>query len=111
VTCEEALAQRHQLSSNVTSLPRNMTGSAYGALLNGTGALELLRDCTPGTWRRADLCVAVEGVTAVGVTVRTTPADDSVERCMSGAIAALTFSHQDNLQVLRTSVTVTPKRR
>jgi hypothetical protein len=87
-----------------------MTGSAYGALLDGDTALELLRACTPNTWRRADVCVAVEGIEAIGVTVRTTPTDDSVERCMSNAIAGLTFSYQAELQLFRTSVTVTPKR-
>lgn len=109
-TCEDALA-RHSYASSSASLPRNMTGSAYGALLDGKTAQDLLRDCTPDAWVRADLCVAVSGVRAVGATVRTAPSNAAVERCMAGAVARLTFSYQRDLQLFRTTVTVTPNRR
>lgn len=110
-SCERAAeTYKDDLSEGSTALPRDMTGSAYGALSDGPATQRLLTQCAARGWRHADICVAVRGFRAVGVTVHTDPPDGAVERCVTDTLAALTFSHQPVLKLIRSEIALLPKR-
>jgi hypothetical protein len=110
-SCEQAAdTYRDDLSEGTTALPRDMTGSGYGALLDGPATQRLLTRCAARGWRHVELCVAVRGFRAVGITVQTDPNDASVERCIARTIADLSFSHQPVLRVIRTEMSLLPER-
>jgi hypothetical protein len=111
-TCEQAAdTYKDDLSEGTSALPRDMTGSAYGALLDGPATAQLLNRCAAHSWRHVDLCVAVRGFRAVGVTAETDPEDGSVERCVARTLAGLSFSHQPVLRVIRTEISLPPEHR
>ncbi|MBN1611648.1 MAG: hypothetical protein JW940_33745 [Polyangiaceae bacterium] len=110
-SCEQAAeTYKDDLTEGSTALPRDMTGSAYGALLDGPATQLLLTNCAARHWRHADICVAVRGFRAVGVSVQTDPRDGSVERCIAATIAGLSFSHQPVLRLIRSEISLLPKR-
>jgi hypothetical protein len=110
-SCEEAArTYKDDLTEGSTALPRDMTGSAYGALLDGPATQLLLTSCAARRWRHVDVCVAVRGFRAVGATVETDPQDGAVERCIANTIAGLSFSHQPVLKLIRSELSLLPKR-
>ena len=112
MSCEEAAEKYNSdLIFGSSSLPRDMTGSAYGALLQGTQTFSRLQRCATGKPRLVNLCVAIRGFRAVGVTATASPDDRTTEQCLVRAISELRFSHQPTLQLLRTNLTLWPNRR
>jgi hypothetical protein len=110
-SCEQAAeTYKDDLSEGSTALPRDMTGSAYGALLDGPATQLLLTRCAARRWRHVNVCVAVRGFHAVGLSVKTDPQDGSVERCVANTIAGLSFSHQPVLKIIRSEFSLLPER-
>jgi hypothetical protein len=110
-SCEEAAqTYRDDLTEGSTALPRDMTESAYGALLDGPATQLLLTSCAARHWRHVDVCVAVRGFRAVGLSVQTDPEDGAVERCIAHTIAGLSFSHQPVLKIIRSELGLMPER-
>jgi hypothetical protein len=110
-SCEQAAEMyKDDFYEGSAALPRDMTGSAYGALLDGPATQLLLTRCAARRWRHVDVCVAVRGFRAVGVSVQTDPQDGSVERCVAATIAGLTFSHQPVLKVIRSEISLRARR-
>jgi hypothetical protein len=110
-SCEQAAEMyKDDFSEGTTALPRDMTGSAYGALLDGPATQLLLTRCAARRWRHVNVCVAVRGFRAVGVSVETDPQDGSVERCVAATVAGLSFSHQPVLKVIRSEISLLPRR-
>ena len=112
LSCDEATQQySSDLVAGSSTLPRDMTGSAYGALLEGPSKLSRLQRCATGRAQRVELCVAIRGLRAIGVTASTASDDRATERCLARAIGELRFSYQPTLQLIRTRITLWPSRR
>ncbi len=105
--CEEALEHYHGAASRSDwSLPRDMTETDYSTLLDGPKSRATLHHCRDGKAFRLDLCVAVLGIKAVGVSVRTEPEDAKAARCIRNVVAGLRFPHQSRPQLFRTRISL-----
>ena len=112
MSCDEAAQEfGSDIVAGSSTLPRDMTGSAYGALLEGPSTLNRLQRCATGRAQRVELCVAIRGFRAIGVTASTASDDRATERCLARAIGELRFSYQPTLQLIRTRITLWPSRR
>ena len=100
--CQTALNDSHgELEHSDWNLPRDMTQTDYGALLDGPTARQSLKHCTHGKSMRVDLCVAVRGIRAVGASVTTEPDSGDVRACINRTIAEFRFPHQPRIQLFR----------
>ncbi len=105
--CEEARAAiSAELTQSDWALPRDMTDTNYGALMDGPGARAALKHCASNRSYRVELCVMVLGVKAVGVSADAEPENAAVSACINRAIATMRFPHQPTPQLLRSRITL-----
>lgn len=101
-SCESAQAnyvEQYGLA-NGKEIPPDLTAGAYGAVLNrGT----YLNRCGVPPNMSVSICAAVQNGRAVGVTVRTKPANGGIARCVSGFVRSMAFPAHPRLDVSRTS--------
>lgn len=62
-----------------------------------------LSDCEVPEKTRVDVCAAITGGKAVGVTVATSPGDPGKEKCVAGKVREIPFPSHPRLRVVRTS--------
>lgn len=100
-TCESAASsyvEEYDLKKKGAP-PPDLTANDFGAILNeGT----YLSPCDVPPQMALDLCVAVQGGRAVGVTVKTTPADETIEACVATQLRALEFPSAPRMDVAKT---------
>ena len=100
-SCEAALAAYSEpIVVGGPAGPPDLSAGAYASVLNrGT----YLQDCGAPSDMRVQICVAVQHGRAVGVTVRTAPADRAIGRCIAQAVRGLSFPSHPRLDVARTT--------
>jgi len=81
-------------------VPPDLTGGAYGAVLNNGGYLNA---CGVPQSMSVSICAAVQNGRAVGVTVVTTPANPGIASCVRGAVSGLSFPAHPRLDVTTTT--------
>jgi hypothetical protein len=100
-SCEAALAAYSQpVVVGGPSGPPDLSAGAYASVLNRGS---YLAHCGAPPDMRIQICVAVQNGSAVGVTVRTTPADRGIGRCIAQAVRSLSFPSHPRLDVVRTT--------
>jgi hypothetical protein len=80
--------------------PPDLSVGAYASVLNRASYFQ---HCGAPAGMRIRICAAVQLGRAVGVTVRTEPADRSVGRCIARAVRGLAFPSHPRLDVATTS--------
>ena len=100
-SCEAALAAYSEpIVVGGPAGPPDLSAGAYASVLNrGT----YLQACGAPSDMQIQICVAVQHGRAVGVTVRTAPADRAVGRCIAQAVRGLSFPSHPRLDVARTT--------
>ena len=79
--------------------PPDLSAADYGAVLNqGT----YLAACDVPSDMALDLCVAVQNGHAVGVTVKTTPSNETVATCVATQLRGLEYASAPRMDVART---------
>ena len=100
-SCEAALAAYSEpIVVGGPAGPPDLSAGSYGSVLNRSAYLE---HCGAPADMRIQICVAVQHGRAVGVTVRTAPADRAVGRCIAQAVRRLSFPSHSRLDVARTT--------
>jgi hypothetical protein len=98
VTCEEARAQYVEEIGMQAEGPADLTAADYAGVLNqGT----YLGPCDVPETSHAQICVAVQNGTAVGVTVSVDPSDASIELCIARQVRVLSFPSHPKMDVAR----------
>lgn len=100
LSCEAAQEQFiDEVDMSGRAAPADITRDQYAAVMN-TGSY--LGGCGVGSLA-IKICAAVQNGRAVGVTVRTEPADPGVASCVDHAVRRLSFPQHPKLDVVRTS--------
>jgi hypothetical protein len=99
-SCEAAVARNNeQLDIGAPRGPADITREAYASILqNG----RYLADCRVPERTVVEICAAVKQGRAVGITVVTNPASPTLEACVRGRVAGLTFPNNERLDVTHT---------
>jgi len=98
-SCEAAAAEyRDEIVVGKDRGPADLTAADYAAVLNRGS---WFAHCGLPDRATLDVCVAVQNGRARGVTVRTSPRDGAVERCIARAAAGLSFPSHPRLDVAR----------
>lgn len=78
--------------------PADLTAADYAGVLNqGT----YLAPCDVPESSHAQVCVAVQNGTAMGVTVSVDPSDPNIELCIARQVRALSFPSHPKMDVAR----------
>ena len=98
-SCEAARNAYVLEYKNNNDTPPDLTAGAYGAVLNrGT----YLNSCGVPPSMAVTICAAVQNGRAVGVTVRTKPANGGIAGCVRGAVFGMSFPAHPRLDVSTT---------
>jgi hypothetical protein len=96
-SCEQAV---DEYVAGGSSKGESTSVGTYGAILNrGT----YFKHCSVPDSTKIEICAAVLDGRAVGVTVRTNPADPTPADCIAKAVVALSFPKNSRMDVTKTS--------
>jgi hypothetical protein len=98
VTCEQARAQYVEEIGIDQQAPADLTAADYAAVLNQGN---YLASCEVPEASHADVCVAVQNGTAVGVTVSLDPPQANIEQCVSRQVRSLSFPSHPKMDIAR----------
>jgi hypothetical protein len=98
-TCEAAMDAYNEEKSLGQQGQADITAGQFGRVLNGGGYFS---HCGVPLSMNVNICAAVQGGRAVGVTVSTQPNDPKKEACITSAVRGLSFPSHPKLDVTRT---------
>jgi hypothetical protein len=98
LTCEQAREQYVEEIGIGKDQPADLTASDYAGVLNqGT----YLAPCEVPESSHAQVCVAVQNGSAVGVTVSLEPPDANMEVCVARQVRGLSFPSHPKMDIAR----------
>ncbi len=107
--CETLLPKLGSAITESSGLPRDLTASGYGALVDQTYAQRAFGHCAARPLQ-LDLCVILQGGGPVAMTAKTRPPDADAERCIRAAIEALPYRYHEAPFLLRSRPWLVPER-
>jgi hypothetical protein len=98
-SCEAAMDAYNEEKSMGQQGQADISAGQFGRVLNGGGYFS---HCGVPLSMNVNICAAVQGGRAVGVTVSTQPNDPKKEACITSAVRGLSFPSHPKLDVTRT---------
>jgi hypothetical protein len=108
-TCEDLLPKLGSSISETGGLPRDLTASGYGALVDQTYAQRTFGHCTERPLQ-LQLCVILQGGGPIAVTVKTRPPEPRAEACVKAALLTLPYRFHEAPFLLRSHPWLVPSR-